>query len=259
MRTHAEAVEPAGRPASVRRKEPPDALARLQRDAGNRAVTAALSVQRDGYQPPPNLLGDYHLRLDPELQARFQAQQTVEQLLDPAAIQAALLQLPAPAANPLAGPSPAAPTPLVPAGDGPATAHAADTGDLLGAVMGVPAISNALASLQNQAVDRVSHDFHSLRTGGQVATVSVLAVIAGVSLGGALAHAETRDFLLSQLNGRVLPVPGVAGLGVELNTERDNVMVAFHLDVGRLLPPWLGFGPADAEAIGGPPGPGGGD
>jgi hypothetical protein len=124
--------------------------------------------------------------------------------------------------------------------------------------MAVPAIANALSSLQQQGVDRVSHDFRSLRTGEQVATVSVLAVIAGTSLGGALAHADTRDFLLSQLNGRVLPVPGVAGLGVELNTEKGNVMVGFHLDVGRLLPASWGFGPADANPIGGPPGRGGG-
>jgi hypothetical protein len=49
-------------------------------------------------------------------------------------------------------------------------------------------------------------------------------------------------------------VPGVGGLGVELNTQGDNVMVGLHLDIGRYLPESLGFGAGSPSAIGGPPG-----
>jgi outer membrane protein OmpA-like peptidoglycan-associated protein len=66
---------------------------------------------------------------------------------------------------------------------------------------------------------------------------------------------DARKFLIGQLNGRVLPVPGVDWLHLEVNTGGDNLMLGLHVDVGRLLPPILGFGPGSPSAIGGPPQP----
>ncbi len=120
--------------------------------------------------------------------------------------------------------------------------------------MAVPAIDTAITSLQTQALDRVRRDWRNLGTGGQAVVVTSLALIGGGALTGAMTDPAARNFALSQLNGRVIPVPGVGGLGVELNTEGDNVMVGLHLDIGRYLPESLGFGPGSASAIGPPPG-----
>jgi hypothetical protein len=60
---------------------------------------------------------------------------------------------------------------------------------------------------------------------------------------------------LSQLNGRVLPVPGLNWLSLEINTGGNNLMLGGHVDIGSLLPPSLGFGPSSAQPIGGPPAP----
>jgi hypothetical protein len=49
-------------------------------------------------------------------------------------------------------------------------------------------------------------------------------------------------------------VPKVPGLGVQLNLSGENVIVGLHLDVGRILPAALGFGPAsDTTPLGAPP------
>jgi len=179
--------------------------------------------------------------------------------LTPAALRPNLLQLPSnvgqpPPPGPLQGPAPPQAPPLVPRGEGPVESRAASGGDLLQAVMAVPAIDTAITNLQTQAVDRVRRDWRDLGTGGQAAVVTSLAVIGGGALGGAMTDPAARSFALSQLNGRVIPVPGVGGLGVELNTEGDNVMVGLHLDIGRYLPESLGFGPGSASPIGAPPG-----
>ena len=74
-------------------------------------------------------------------------------------------------------------------------------------------------------------------------------------LGGALSDPSSRSFLLSQLNGRVLPVPGLPWLRLEMNTGGNALMLGAHVDVGALLGPVLGFRPSSPSPIGGPPQP----
>ncbi|MFW9261094.1 hypothetical protein [Nostoc sp. CALU 546] len=207
---------------------------------------------------------DMHLQLDPQFQAMIM--QHVQQQLNPATIRPFLNQinlgvLPTPGAgspstpNPFAAPTVPAASPTVPAGAGPDTSRTATAGDLVQAIMAVPAIDGALTSLQTQASDRIQQDWRRLSTGEQIGVVSTTALIGVGALAGVLSDPTARRFALDQLNGRTLPVPGLNWLRLEINTGGDNLMLGMHVDVGRLLPPSLGFGASSPTAIGGPPQP----
>ena len=261
----------AGRERLLNRLQSMHGNALVQRVvAVHASATRAVAVQRDGDDErfrltTPSLLGPstpgpesrFRLRLDPDLELRMRAMQITQQLLDPAALRPALLRVAAsgtaPQPNPLAGPSVPTPAPLVPRGDGPETPRAGEVGDIVSAVMAVPAIDTAITSLRDLALDRVRSDYRRLSTGDRIAAITASVLVGGAAVAGVASSPEGRRFALGQLNGRVLPVPGVGGLSVELNTERGGVMVGLHLDVGSLLPASLGFGPGSPSAIGGPP------
>jgi hypothetical protein len=219
------------------------------------ATAPSLSLGTGGFGSRPSLLPE--LQLDPGIQAQMRAIQLMMEQLDPARIRPRLLELdpgsittPSPALTPTA---PATETPLVPAGAGPSRPREASGSDVVEAVMGLPAIEQALTTLQTRAVDQLRHDWGRLSTGERVAAVTAAVLVGGGALAGAMTNPEGREFVLGQLNGRVLPVPGVTGLSVELNTAGENLMVGLHLDVGSLLPEWMGFGPSSPSAIGAPP------
>ncbi|MEH1966133.1 hypothetical protein [Nostoc sp.] len=207
---------------------------------------------------------DMHLQLDPQLQAM--AMQHIQQQLNPATIRPALSQinlgvLPTQGAsnpstpNPFATPTLPPASPTVPAGAGPDTTRTATAGDLLKAIMAVPAIDSALTSLQTQAGDRIQQDWRRLSTGGQIGLISTTALIGVGAIAGVISDPTARRFALDQLNGQTLPVPGLNWLRLEINTGGNNLMLGMHVDVGRLLPPSLGFGASSPTAIGGPPQP----
>jgi len=254
---------PTLRPAAVR-----EAL-RLQASLGNGRVRDLLSkprpaaVQRQDWEAPspdgPSLLEGEGLTLDPELMAQMRAMQAVNELLDPAAVRPRLFDIPdtlgeAPAPDILSGPAPPEPVPLVPRGSGPSRPRPAEPGDVLEAVLAIPTIDSAIERLRGMALERVTGFYRGLSTEGKAGVITSLAVVGAGTLAGVLATPAAREFALDQLNGRVLPVPGLDGLAVELNTEGENIMFGLHLDVGRLLPESLGFGPSEPSPIGGPPG-----
>lgn len=241
---------------------------------------APLAVQRDalGLPPvpdvaltPPSLLQPpapaFAPAPDPSLQVHLDPQaevavQQVDQALAPTNVKSALVNLrlgsattPPPPADPLTSPAPTPPAaaPAVPAGAGPATAHEAGAGDLMDAVMAVPAVDAAITDLRMRATDRVRADWGHLPTGERAVTISAVAVIGAGVLAGAVSDPDARQILLTQLNGKVLPVPGVDWLHVEIGTRPDNLMLGLHVDVGALLPSSLGFGSSSPSAIGGPP------
>jgi hypothetical protein len=253
--------------------------------------TAEVSIQRDGtealptvpnYQlTPPSLLQppdpseryglgqNFQLHLDPQIQAM--AFQHVQQQMEPATIRAALSQvnlgltaLPAPSAsgptatptpNPFATPSPSPAAPLVPRGAGPDTPRPATAGDLMSALLAVPAIDTWIMSLKTRATEQMMRDWRRLSTSEQVGAVSSAVAIGAGALAGILSDPNARQMALSQLNGRVFPVPGLNWLSLEINTGGNNLMLGGHVDIGSLLPPSLGFGPSSPQAIGGPPTP----
>lgn len=216
--------------------------------AGQSQPGQRLTVQCDQESEPPSP--------ETEEEGEQQATDIMWLLLDPNFVRPWLLDIPLNLTLPpmLA---PATPTesamPLVPRGAGPTTPRPATPGDILGAIMAVPAVDRVLNNLQTLAIERVEQSWSQLSTGGKIAVVTPLAVIAGSVLTGVLANRQSREFVFDQLNGRVVPVPGFTALGVEFNTEGDNLMFGLHLDVGALLPPWLRFGRASLTPIGAPP------
>lgn len=244
----------------------------VQRDGGSSGfqLTPPSLLQPSGYRPRPGLLGDYRLQLSPETQ-RIMLELALQQL-DPERVAAAVAGIdvgaaaaaPASATQPAAppagvtappsatAPAPTAPQPTQPRpGELPEPPRAGSAGDVLGAVAATEPFKSALSGLQLRA----TQDWGRLSTGEQVGVASAIAVIGLGALGGALSNPQSREFVLSQINGRVFPVPGVPALGLEANILPNALMLGLHLDVGLLLGPALGFGPASFSAIGGPPQP----
>ena len=248
----------------------------VQRDGGSSGfqLTPPSLLQPPGYQPRPNLLGNYQLQLSPEIQ-RMMLEMALQQLdpervaaavsgivvgaastaLPPAALPATppagVTPSPAPAGSG-ASPAPTTPQPTQPRlGELPAPPRPGSPGDILAAAAATAPFRSLLTGLQL----RVTGDWGRLNTGEQVGVASAIAIIGLGALGGALTDPQSRQFVFSQINGRVFPVPGVPALGLEVNILPNSLMIGAHLDVGRLLGPSLGFGPASFGAIGGPPQP----
>jgi hypothetical protein len=227
----------------------------LQRSAGNAAVTRLIQRQEatSAVQNRPNLLGGSgpQLHLDPQIEAeirRIELERKLDELLHPQKLRLALSQIQfqppeRPPWLPKAGERPPPdPKPLVPAGEGPATAKEASPSDLMDAVMAVPDVNDALTRLKTQAGERVQRDWGHLSTGEKVLVVSSGVVIAGTALGGEMSKEDSRNFVLQQISGKDLPVPGIDGLSVQFQTDPKNVGVTFTLDVGKHLPASWGFG-----------------
>ena len=148
--------------------------------------------------------------------------------------------------------------PLVPAGAGPEQPREGSAGDVMKAIMAVPAVDTALTNLQTLALGRVRRDWRRLSTEGQIATITTTALVGGGALAGVLSNPDTREAAFELLNGRTFPVPGVDGLRFEVGISGTQWMVGFHLDVSSLLPESLGFGASSPRAFGPPSIPEGG-
>jgi hypothetical protein len=188
----------------------------------------------------------YQLQLDPSIRA----QMNIMQLLTLDSMRRSLLLLdystiaasqPPPWLSTSAVPATQPGQPLVPRGAGPSEPRAATTGDLVRAVMRIPAVDSALTRLQTEASGQARHAWHELSTGERVILLTQTALIGGGTLAGILSSTGARQFALEQLQGRDLPVPGIRGLTFRLNLAGPERSVMFNLDVGQLLPPSLGF------------------
>lgn len=187
----------------------------------------------------------YQLHLDPEIEAQAMSYR-LQRLLDPESIQLSLLRMdidsiigyqPPPW---LTAPAVPEPRPLVPRGAGPETPRPATAGDVLTAVMRIPAVDTALTTLQTEATDRLSRDWRSLSTGGKAAVITQSAVISAGALAGVLSDSEARQFTLGLLQNRSLPT-GVPGLNFQFNVTGPDQRIKFDLNVGALLPSSWGF------------------
>lgn len=186
------------------------------------------------------------LTLDPAIQAQMFALQA-QTLLDPANVRQSFLRL-----NPdslIGAPAPPAwatlpglpnPGDLVPRGAGPATPRPANAGDLLGGIMKIPAVDQALTTLQTDATAKVKSDWRSLSTGEKVATISGAVAIGGGALAGVLSNPEGRQFTLDVLQNRSLHT-GVPGLKFQFNLTGPDQRVKFDLNLGQFLPRQWGF------------------
>jgi len=187
----------------------------------------------------------YQLRLNPEIEAQAMAFR-LRELLDPEAIRLSLSRMdldsivgyrPPPWVT---APPVSEPRPLVPRGAGPQTPRPATAGDVLKAVMRIPAVDTTLIRLQTEARDRLSSDWRRLSTGGKAAVITQSAVIGAGALAGVLSDPEARQFTLGLLENRSLPT-GVPGLNFQFNVTGPDQKIKFDLNVGALLPPSWGF------------------
>jgi|GEM_PF-2908961 len=105
---------------------------------------------------------------------------------------------------------------LVPRGQGPASPKAAEVGDLLKAIWGIPTVRNATGDLLNLASRKAKSDWGSLPGRDRALLVSWSGLIAGSALTTVLVNKESRKTLLDLLVGRDIPVPGLNGLKVQI-------------------------------------------
>jgi hypothetical protein len=167
----------------------------------------------------PNL-GDYHLHLDPEIEAEIRALQSgppsprLRNLvlfpdwtaLEPMTLDR-ILRTPSPTTSA---------RPLVPRGEYTAAPRAAEVGDLMKAIWAVPAVQETTTRLLDQAGDRARREWASTSTGDRALVISSAAVIAGGSLAGVLSNNEARTAAFNFILDKDLPVPGVDGLTVRV-------------------------------------------
>lgn len=214
-----------------------------------------------GYSPSSesyNFGMDFRFRMDPEIQQM--ALNYMLRRLDPSHIRSTLTEIGPQSAGEGADvlsnmPQPEAPQPIVPRGAGPERPRAGSAGDVGSALSRVPAVDSAITNLRTAATAQLTRDWRRLGTGERVGLVSAGVVIGGGALAGLMSNDEGRNWALGLLDGRVIPVPYVDGLFVEMNTAGSNLMFGLHLDVGRVLPSSWGFGPTTPSAIGAPPTP----
>jgi hypothetical protein len=278
---HPDRVHPDPRPADAAARDRdalvpgapivpgPGAIGRLQATAGNRAVSQLL---RDpSFQlPTPWLLGGKapearpgdDLRLDPERTAQAEAEIATRLAADSLLAQIARVRLgrPPPGVGEPGGPdvisgadpratSPgppgaAAPTPTSPSAPAApvppfAQAKPGEAGDLMDALTAHPAIAAGIARVKEEGL----RAYRTAPAGERGLAIVTLITFSVLAVGGAAATPGGRQ-LLSQLSGKVLPVPGVDWLGVEFNSQGDNHILGVHVDIGGFLPKSWGFGPA---------------
>ena len=245
----------------------------LQRQAGNRAVVSLLngtqpaSVQREPFGARHPKEQPNRLHLDPEIEAQIRAITAMNALIAPAPVQAALLdlnlpQMPPAPGSPGASPprlTPSAPPPATPTGPAPGTGlmgpRTGTGGDIWKAVLAEPALGPAITALGDQAAGRAKSQWNRLSTGGAVAVVTGSVAVGGGAIVGILSNPDARQWITSTLSDKIIPVPKVPGLSVQLNLSGENVIVGLHLDVGKILPAAMGFGPASATTPLGTPFP----
>lgn len=117
------------------------------------------------------------------------------------------------------------------------------TGIYLSMAMSHPAVNLAVLGLKRQALS----SWRELGTGTQVGLISSTAVVALGSLGVMMSdpryRAQGLALLERSFNGQIIGIPRTP-LSVEVNIQGANMLFGFHLDLGSVLPPRFGFGPA---------------
>jgi len=185
----------------------------------------------------PNAFGsEFHLRLDPTIEAELaaiRARLDIDRLtaswLRPNWVELDALftlpQLTPPAPSILPSLQPpltqgtcgwSAPGPPNP---GPDVARAATLSDVMSAVWKLPVTQCLVSDLSDEATSR----WRRLGTPGQVMLVGMGATIVGGTLAGALQHDPTRIQLLDLISGVSVPVPGLTGLSARLYTDNGQV------------------------------------
>ncbi len=274
--------EPAQDGPFMQAKSWGDVVQREGESETNTPVETETSAASD-VRLPPGLggslsLGGFanQLQLDPDLQMR--QMQLALNALTPEAVARAIASMNSqnpplqPAGGgqqqqaPVGGTSSAPQTPSQTAE--PAEPREGTPGDILNAVIQTPQLAPAIENLKSQATQAAEEVWQGMGAGGRGAAIGL--GVAGLSAGvfemfrnrrlrttviSSLSRAELGGVSVpSLLNDAVIPIPGTP-LGMEFNMQEEgsHFMFGLHLDVGRILPEWMGFGSGSPSAIGGPP------
>lgn len=177
-------------------------------------------------------LGNFQLRLDPEIQREIQALQSAPPtprlrnlFLRPnwrLFRQDELTRM-------LAEPPTPSPAPFVPRGRGPSTPRAAEVGDLMSAIWAIPAVQQASNQLLNRLAQQARQGWRGMSGGERALVISWAGLISGSALAAALQNRESRQQLLNFVAGRNIPVPGLDGLSFKL---RERGAGAAWSDIG---------------------------
>lgn len=224
------------------------------------------------------LLGDTpQLKLDPQIQL-YLIEMLFSKRLDGTSLRAALrgaLQAPAgpktlhaaatptpslttpppPTTPPVASPAPTVPPAVQAPPANPGTTPAplpqpprpGEVGDVIDAATG--AAAPILEPMKAQLFSQLKQGWGSFSTVERVGVVSFGVGTVSLAGIGAFSNPDARSFLLDKLNGAVIPVLGAGWLGLETHIGGDYLFFGAHLDVGRLLPEAMGFGPGDFNSI----------
>lgn len=214
------------------------------------------------------LLGDTpQLKLDPQIQL-YLIEMLFAKRLDGVTLRAALrgaLQAPAtlkttpatvitppsPTTPPVTSPAPTVQTPPAKPGTPPAPLpqppRPGEVGDVIDAA--TSAAAPVLEPMKAQLFSQLKQGWASFSTVERVGVVSFGVGTVSLAGIGAFSNPDARSFLLDKLNGAVIPVPGAGWLGLETHIGGDSLFFGAHLDVGRLLPEAMGFGPGDFNSI----------
>lgn len=266
--SHAAAQVAANRPAGVAGSERQPTLRRQAGDDDERRLRLREPQlgQSFGFQRPRIGFGLPQLQLDPAIEAQIRVIELMRGLITLDNLRAGALQLgsqpgAAPPAAPnlfpalgqgsagtqqpaggLGQPLPPAPAPFMPRGAGPQPARGASVGDLLRAVLAIPTVQSGVTQLRTQAEGEVKRSWRLLSAGERALVITQGVLIAGGAIVGVASDPAARQFVLDQVQGQTIPIPGLP-MTFQFNLTGPDQRLVIGLDLGALLPPSLGFGP----------------
>ena len=184
-------------------------------------------------------LGDFSLRLDPDIEAEIRRMQggvpsivLRNRLMNPdwRLFQPSQLDwLRMPASTPTA--------PRVAAG--PSTPRPGQIGDLLGAVWKLPAVQMASTRLLDEVQRQLRRGWNRSSRGERALVVTHTILLGGGVLAGVMTNDPARTGVLNFIDGRDIPVPGVSGLSVQLRHDRSGPRPDYggmlKFDLGRYV------------------------
>ena len=245
----------------------------VQRDESSSLPPVTMPQSFGAKKAETGLLADTpQLKLDPQIQL-YLIETLFSKRLDGASLRAALrgaLQAPGgqktapplitdlrlPSTPPVASPAPTVPTPTeqtptanpgTPPAPFPEPPRPGEVGDVIEAA--TSAAAPILEPMKAQLFSQLKQGWGSFSAVERVGVVSFGVGTVSLAGIGAFSNPGARSFLLDKLNGAVIPVPGAGWLGLETHIDGDYLFFGAHLDVGRLLPEAMGFGPAKFKSI----------
>jgi len=112
---------------------------------------------------------------------------------------------------------------LIPRGAGPSTPRAGEVADLMQALQATPPLRQAADRLLDEVSLSLQREWRQATPAQKAMLVSTTGVMSGMLLAGILANNSAREQAFDFIVDRDLPVPGVAGLSVQLKPRGARI------------------------------------